>query len=73
MQVLYTLYTDSASKNLNCFFVLFFFSPLMYAWPFCLYSIPISGPLNSSYKRNQTLHLFACVCECVYVCACVCG
>lgn len=73
MQVLYTLYTDSASKNLKLFLCSFFFSlsPLLYARPFCLYSNIRPAQLDSSYKRNQTLHLSACVCVCDK-CVCVC-
>lgn len=70
MQVLYTLYTDSASKNLNCFFVLFFLSfDVRVAILFIFYSNIRPAQLNSSYKRNQTLHLFACVsvCMCVWM------
>lgn len=52
-------------KNLNCLFVLCFLAFLTYVWPFCLYSIPLWGPLNSGYMTNQTLHLF---CVCVRAC-----
>lgn len=74
MQVLYTLYTDSASKNLKLFLCSIFFSlsPLLYARPFCLYSNIRPAQLDSSYKRNQTLHLSACVCVCA-TSVCVCG
>ena len=64
MQVLYTLYTDSASKNLKLFLCSIFFSLsllLLYARPFCLYSNIRPAQLDSSYKRNQTLHLCVCV------------
>lgn len=74
MQVLYTLYTDSASKNLNCFFVLFFFFlsfDVRVAILFIFYSNIRPAQLNSSYKRNQTLHLFACVRARAWVCVCV--
>lgn len=63
-------------KELELFLCSIFVLSFMYAWPFCLYSIPKSGPLSSTpaTKRNQTLHLFACVwvCMCVDgICACL--
>lgn len=65
MQVLYTLYTDSASKNLNCSFVLFFLFFNVYAAILFIFSSNIRpAQLDSSYKRNQTLHLLVCACEC---------
>lgn len=48
----------------NSFFSLF---NLRVAILFIFYSSIRPAQLDSSYKRNQTLHLFACVCDCVYV------
>lgn len=67
MQVLYTLYTDSASKNLNCSFVLHFFSPFDVCVAVCSYFFSDNQARSAQLQlhENQTLHLFACVC--VYV------
>lgn len=74
MQVLYTLYTDLASKNLNYFslFYSFLSFDVRVAILFIFYSNIRPAQLNSSYKRNQTLHLFVCVCARACVSACVC-
>lgn len=73
--ILLYLYTDSASKNLNCFFVLFFILSfdVRVAILFILYSNIRPAQLNSSNTRHQTLHLFAHVCLCVRACVCVDG
>lgn len=75
MQVLYTLYTDLASKNLNYFslFYSFLSFDVSAAILFIFYSNIRPAQLNSSYKRNQTLHLYVCVQVCVRVQVCVNG
>lgn len=75
MQVLYNVIFVHwlAVRELELFICpVFFFlpSPLMYTWPFCLYSIPISGPLSSTPATRDIKHyisLCARVCVCVWM------